>query len=87
MVEKFLRGIKSEGEVMIKAKYRVENPDKIVMTAEISMTMNEWCELREQLENKWPATQLSSVISEMITDARKVFYATEIDPELQGEKK
>ncbi len=66
---------------MLKARYMVESPDEIEMTAKITATMREWCELRDQLENRWPASRLSSVISEMLADARRVFYATQDDPE------
>ncbi len=66
---------------MMKARYMVERPDEIEMTAKLTMTMKEWDELRDQLSSKWPSGRLSSVITEMIIDARKVFYATTPDPE------
>lgn len=66
---------------MMKARYMVERPDEIEMTAKITMTAKEWDELRDQLANKWPASRLSSIITEMLADARRVFYATTPDPE------
>lgn len=62
---------------MMRARYMVENPDDIVMTARITMTAKEWLELRDQLKDAYPAWQLSGVITEMISDARKVFHASE----------
>ncbi len=66
---------------MLKARYMVENPDEIEMTAKITATAKEWSELRDQLENRWPSSRLSSVITEMLAGARRVFYATTDDPE------
>ncbi len=66
---------------MLNARYMVENPDEIEMTAKITATMKEWGEMRDQLQNRWPSSRLSLVISEMLADARKVFYPTQDDPE------
>lgn len=61
----------------MKARLMVENPGKIEMTAKITMSIEQWEELREQLEDKWPAARLSQVITEMLLDAKRVFYASE----------
>ena len=63
----------------MKARHMVENPDEIEMTAVMTMTMKEWDTLREQLIAHWPSSRLSTVITEMLGDARRVFYATEED--------
>ena len=59
----------------MKARYMVESPEEIEMTAKITMSAKEWDELRDQLSNKWPASRLTNIITEMLTDARRVFYA------------
>lgn len=63
----------------MKARFMVESPDNIEMTMKITMTIREWTELRDQLENKWPSLRLSQAINSLIVDARKVYYAPETD--------
>lgn len=66
----------------MKARFMVERPAEIEMTAKLTMTMAEWEDFREQLSNKWPSSRLSSVITEMLSDARRVYYASpEIEPD------
>lgn len=62
---------------MLKSRTMVENPDDIVMTIKLTTTMKEFGELRDQLENVWPSSRLSNVITEMFRDAHKVFYASD----------
>lgn len=63
----------------MKARFMIENPDSIEATIKITMTVKEWSDLRDQLENKWPSSRLSTSISHVITEARKVYYAPEQD--------
>ena len=59
----------------MKARLMVECPGEIEMTAKLTMKMDQWEQLRDQLESKWPSSRLYSVITEMLTDARRVYYA------------
>lgn len=59
----------------MKARFMVESPDEIEATMKITMTIREWTELRDQLANKWPSSRLSSFITDLVMQARKVYYA------------
>jgi len=59
----------------MKARFMIEAPDKIEATMKITMTIKEWTELRDQLANQWPSWELSRNITDLITQARKIYYA------------
>lgn len=63
----------------MKARFMIENPGEIECTMKITMTMTEWEELRDQLESKWPSSRLSSAITHVLVNARKVYYAPDQD--------
>lgn len=60
-------------------RYMIENPKKIEATMKITMKVKEWELLRDQLQNKWPSSPLTSVITQLLIDARKVIYGPEKD--------
>ena len=55
----------------------IDEPAKIECTMKLTMTLQEWQELREQLASKWPACELSRLITDLLTQARRVYYPTE----------
>lgn len=61
----------------MKARYMIEDPDAVEATMKITMTMKEWSDLRDQLEDKWPSSRLSQAITHILSDARRVYYAPE----------
>ena len=63
----------------MKARFMIEQPDEVQATMKITMTVKEWCELRDQLQSKWPSSRLSLAITQVLAEARKVYYAPEID--------
>ncbi len=56
------------------AEFNVLNPKEIKFQLRIEMKLEEWLELQDQLQNKWPSSSLSSYITDMAIDARKTFY-------------
>lgn len=62
----------------MKARFMVENPDEIEATLKVTMTVKKWTELRDQLSNAYPSWQLSAAITDVITAARRVYYAKEL---------
>lgn len=62
-----------KGRMMI-AKFRIEDPDNILATMEITMSIKDWNELRNQLDEAHPSWRLSSAIRDLLSQARKVFY-------------
>jgi hypothetical protein len=68
----------------MKAKFMIENPDDLEATLKLTMTIKEWGELRDQLATAWPSARLSTIITNVLFEARKVYYAPEIDPLTSG---
>jgi hypothetical protein len=63
----------------MKARFMIERPDEVEVTMKITMTAKEWCNLRDQLEGKWPSSRLSQAITHVLSEARKVYYAPDLD--------
>jgi hypothetical protein len=63
----------------MRTSIKVENPDDVLMSMTITMTVKQWTELQQQLQNTWPSWVLSSRITTLIHQARKVFYAEQED--------
>ena len=61
----------------MKARFMIESPQAIEATIKITMTVAEWEKLRDQLAKKWPSSRLSSAITCLLCDARRVIYAPE----------
>lgn len=58
----------------MKARFMIENPDEIVATMKITMSVKDWVSLRDQLQNAYPSWMLSRAITDLVTEARKVFH-------------
>lgn len=59
----------------MKALLKCENPETIVYSMTITMTAKEWENLREQLQAKWPSSRLSSSITDLLAQARRIYWA------------
>lgn len=64
----------------MKTRLKVENPGDVEFTMTITMPAKEWEQLRDALQNKWPASALSCRISDLLGQARKIFWAEEVQP-------
>jgi len=62
----------------MKARYMIENPESIETTLKLTMTVKEWESLRDALENKGDVSicNLTRVINDLLSQARKVLYPT-----------
>ena len=58
----------------MKAKFKLENPDEIQATIEITMTLKNWEDLSRQLANNYPASEFRSVISDVVNQSKRHFY-------------
>ena len=65
----------------MNGRFMIENPDEIKATMKITMTVKDWTELRDQLAKAYPSWGLSSMITDLISQARKVFYEEKISPQ------
>lgn len=58
----------------MRARMKLENPNEIEVTLTVTMTAKKWCELRDQLETKWPSWELSSAITNLLGNVRKIVW-------------
>ncbi len=63
----------------MKARFMIEAPQEIECTMKLTMTVKEWENLRDQLENKWPSSRLQQAITQVLSESRKVYYATDVE--------
>jgi hypothetical protein len=61
----------------MRMRFTIENPAEVECTIKITMTMGQWDTLRNQLETKWPSSELSRAITHVLSEARKSYYARE----------
>ena len=59
---------------MMKATYVIDDPDSVSATVTITMSVENWDTLRSQLEHKWPSSDLSRAINDLLRRARKEIY-------------
>ena len=60
----------------MEARFMIENPQSVVCEMKIKMTVKEWEDLRDQLQKSFPSWRLSNAITDLLAQARKVFYET-----------
>lgn len=58
---------------------KIEEPDKVEVTLTMTMSVKNWCELRDQLQAKWPSADLSGHITDMLAQVRKIVYPADAD--------
>lgn len=63
----------------IRARMKVEKPEELVMTLTLTMSMKEWEDLRGQLGQGYPTWRLTSAINNMLSAARKIYFAPDMD--------
>lgn len=61
----------------MKTRMMVENPDAVLVTIKMTMSMKEWTDLRDQLANQWPSSNLSGHITDVVGQMRRIVYAKE----------
>lgn len=66
----------------MRARLKIEKPEDIEATITMTMTLQEWELLRDQLKQAHPSWRLASVIDDLLSQGRKVFWA---EPAQDGE--
>ena len=61
----------------LKASFTAQEPGQIEYTLTMTMRLDEWAQLSGQLSEKYPSWKLSSVISDMVYQAKSKFIPTE----------
>ena len=58
----------------MKASFELENPEQMDATLTMTMRLDDWRSLSEQLNGDFPSWQLSSTIVDLLMEANKTFY-------------
>jgi len=66
----------------MECRLKCEKPGEIVYTMTITMSADQWCTLRDQLQEAktnyiWPASDLVRQITDLLGQARKVYWPLE----------
>lgn len=64
----------------MNGRFKAENPNKIEFTLTVTATAEEWITLRDQLQEKWPSSRLSTMITDLVSQARKIFWEEQTTP-------
>ena len=59
----------------MKARIQLVEPNKMLATVTITMSVSEWRELNEQLTAKWPSWAFSKLLGDVIAKATASFDA------------
>ena len=63
---------------MLKANMKVLNPEKVHISLEMKMSLEDWIAVRQSMTGGgYPATQVMSAITDMVSAVEKHFYWTE----------
>ena len=58
----------------MRARFMIENPETIEASMKITMTIGQWVLLRDILTEKHIHHYLSSAITDIVIDARRIYY-------------
>jgi hypothetical protein len=58
---------------------KIEKPDDVRVSLTVTMTAKEWEELRGQLSAKWPSSELTYQITNLLAQTRKVLWVQRED--------
>lgn len=59
----------------MRARLKCEDPGEIEYTVTITMKAKEWEDFREQLKAVWPSSWLASRITDLLSQARKIYWS------------
>lgn len=57
----------------MRTAFHLKQPEKIEATMTITMPLEDWKALRDELSARWPAAQFSDQIGYMVKQAEQVF--------------
>ncbi len=58
----------------MKAIFQIDKPEKVQATMSITMTIEEWEKLRDQLTQSFPSWWLGEAIRDILVKAKEVFF-------------
>lgn len=61
----------------MRYRLKCENPGDIEYTLIVTATAKEWEEFRDQLANVYPSWKFSSAITDLLAQARKIYWPSE----------
>ena len=60
----------------MKARLKCEKPEDIEYTVVLTATAKEFEELRDQLIDTWPSSDLVRTLNDLLGQARKIYWPT-----------
>ena len=61
----------------MKGHFTIDEPKDLPVTLTLTATMDEWRQLRDQMEReKWPACDVCQIITDVVHRAGQSFYST-----------
>lgn len=63
-------------------RLKCEKPGEIEYTLTVTMKAKEWEDFREQLNQKWPSSEIQHQINDLLSQARKIYWPAP-KPDLQ----
>lgn len=59
----------------MRCRFELEHPNEIEATLIATMTIKDWCGLRDQLQNHWPSSDLVSHINNVLSKTRRILWS------------
>lgn len=64
----------------MKTRMKIETPGDVEVTLTMTCKASEWEALRDQLQNKWPSSEFSYRINDLLAQVRKILWSDEAAP-------
>ena len=58
----------------MKSRMHIESPDTVEATIKITMSLKDWADLRDQLNGRWPSSELANTITDLLGQMRRIVY-------------
>lgn len=59
----------------MRTRMKIENPEEVEVTLVVTMKASAWEALRDELPNKWPASELTYRINDLLAQTRKILWS------------
>jgi hypothetical protein len=58
--------------------FHANKPDEIELTLTLTMTLDQWKRLKEQIPHEWPSSDIKSKIYDLVRQAERHFYTRDL---------
>lgn len=64
----------------MRGTFELLKPDEMEATLTVTATVKDWKQLRDQLVDRYPSWQLSSIVADLVHQAELKFFAKQDSP-------